>query len=222
MRRPAASNSPTEQSLRSLMLVENDERISVLPMSSVIDSRRLLNTSMAIGSARRVMRAISISRLPERSTLSAQPGGTSVVALISSMTAGPESRVPMARPARSNTGVAIQPASKCTCARRLRLRRADGADEVRRRSLDQADRLQPAVHHLDRAARDVVAVFAAMRVGESADEIAEPHIVVRQAAPAPRGSGPCSAPRSRARSGGDRPRCVRSPARRGHLSCIAA
>ena len=114
MRRPVASNSPTEQSLRSLMLVENDERISVLPMSSVIDSRRLLNTSMAIGSARRVMRAISISRLPEPSTLIAQPGGTSVVALISSMMAGPESRVPMARSARSNTGVAIQPASKCT------------------------------------------------------------------------------------------------------------
>ena len=56
--RPPASNSPTEQSLRSLMLVENDERISVLPMSSVIDSSRLLNTSMAIGSARRVMRRL--------------------------------------------------------------------------------------------------------------------------------------------------------------------
>ncbi len=48
--RPAASNMPTEQSLRSLMLVENEARISVLPMSSVIDSRRLLNTSMAMGS----------------------------------------------------------------------------------------------------------------------------------------------------------------------------
>ena len=48
--RPPASNRPTEQSLRSLMLVEKDERISVLPMSSVMDSRRLLNTSIAIGS----------------------------------------------------------------------------------------------------------------------------------------------------------------------------
>ena len=83
----------------------------------------------------------------------------------------------MARSARSNTGVAIQPSSKYTSRVSLRLRRAGGADEVRRRSVDQADRLEPAVHHLDRAARDVVAVFAAMRVRESTDEIAEPHIV---------------------------------------------
>lgn len=50
--RPAASNSATEQSLRSLMLVENEARTSVLFMSSVIDSRRLQNTSMPTGSAR--------------------------------------------------------------------------------------------------------------------------------------------------------------------------
>src|SRR5690606_56209 len=49
-RRPAASNSATEQSLRSLMLLEKDERISVLPISSVMDSRRLLNTSISMGS----------------------------------------------------------------------------------------------------------------------------------------------------------------------------
>src|SRR5215213_6926464 len=52
--RPSSSNRPTEQSRRSLMLVENDERIRLLPMSSVIERRRLLKTSMATGSKRRV------------------------------------------------------------------------------------------------------------------------------------------------------------------------
>src|SRR6478752_137353 len=50
--RPAASNSPTEQS-RSLMLVENEARIRFVPISSVIDRRRFENTSIRIGSARR-------------------------------------------------------------------------------------------------------------------------------------------------------------------------
>ena len=53
MQRPRPSNRPTEQSRRSLMLVENDERIKILPMSSVIDSSRLLKTSMAMGSMTR-------------------------------------------------------------------------------------------------------------------------------------------------------------------------
>src|SRR5215510_14521144 len=48
--RPWPSNSATEQSRRSLMLVENDERTSVLFMSSVIERRRLVKTSIAIGS----------------------------------------------------------------------------------------------------------------------------------------------------------------------------
>src|SRR5688572_9164522 len=47
---PLPSKSATEQSRRSLMLVENDERTSVLFMSSVMESSRLLNTSIAIGS----------------------------------------------------------------------------------------------------------------------------------------------------------------------------
>src|SRR5262249_4596908 len=53
MSRPAASNSPTEQSRRSLMLVENEARIRLVPISSVIDRRRFENTSIRIGSARR-------------------------------------------------------------------------------------------------------------------------------------------------------------------------
>src|SRR3546814_5768531 len=60
---PAASNSATEQSLRSLMLVENDARTRVLFMSSVIDNRRLQNTSMPMGSARTGSAAESVMKI---------------------------------------------------------------------------------------------------------------------------------------------------------------
>src|SRR5690606_11379665 len=61
--RPAASNRATEQSLRSLILVEKDARTSVLFMSSVIDSSRLLNTSMPIGSAMAALAECSVMQV---------------------------------------------------------------------------------------------------------------------------------------------------------------
>ena len=60
---PSASDSPTEQSRRSLMLVENEARIRFEPISSVIDKRRFENTSIWIGSAReRLVMMFRLSR----------------------------------------------------------------------------------------------------------------------------------------------------------------
>src|SRR5436305_4475812 len=67
--RPAASNNPTEQSRRSLMLVENEARIRFVPISSVIDRRRFENTSIRIGSARGRGVMLRLSRRGRRELL---------------------------------------------------------------------------------------------------------------------------------------------------------
>jgi hypothetical protein len=94
--------APPEQSLRSLMFVENDERTSVLFMSSVMESSRLLNTSIAIGSSTPVRLAVAGScrvlcaavetddEIAERiDARDRDPARAPVVELISSTTAGP-------------------------------------------------------------------------------------------------------------------------------------